>query len=113
MNIWSLDKDASVKHLLLLLAQVFQDEDYKIIDSELDDKQAVRLANPRATNAQLYIFTYGQDEGRYGVHIEYPDIKETQYRDTLEIHDNISFDQLVSIITINLEVPVIGMTGQP
>ena len=110
MNIWALDKDTSVKHLLLLLAEQFQDGGYKIIDSPSDDKRAIRLINPRATNAQLYVFIYGQAEGYYGVHIEYPDLKETNYQDTIETHENISFDQLVSIITTNLEVPV---TGRP
>ena len=112
MNIWTLEKDTSVKHLLLLLAQQFQDGCYDIIDNPSDDKRAIRLTNPRATNAQLYIFTYGQQEERYGVHIEYPDLKETNYRDTIDIHDNISFDQLVSIITTNLEIADTGKVEQ-
>ena len=105
MNIWALDKDTSVKHLLLLLAQLFEDGCYEIIDNPSDDKRAIRLANPTTRNIQLYIFTYGQKENSYGVHIEYPNLEETNYNDTLEIHENISFNRLVSIITTNLEIP--------
>ena len=108
MNIWALEKDTSIKHLLLLLAQQFQEGCYEIIDNPSDDKRAIRLANPPATSGQLYIFTYGQEEDSYGVHIEYPNLEETNYSDTLEIHENISFEHLVSIITTNLEIPVTG-----
>ena len=108
MNIWALEKDTSIKHLLLLLAQQFQEGCYEIIDNPSDDKRAIRLANPPATSVQLYIFTYGQEEDSYGVHIEYPNLEETNYSDTLEIHENISFEHLVSIITTNLEIPVTG-----
>lgn len=113
MNIWALEKDTSIKHLLLLLAQQFQDGCYEIIDNPSDDKQAIRLANSPVTSVQLYIFTYGQEEDSYGVHIEYPNLQETNYSDTLEIHENISFDHLVNIITTNLEVSVTGEEEKP
>ena len=106
MNIWASKKDISIKHLLLLLAEQFQHGSYDIVESNLDDERAVRLVNPLITGIQLYVFTYGQKEGCYGVHIEFPDLQETNYADTLEIHENISFNNLVSIITTALEIPL-------
>jgi hypothetical protein len=106
MNIWALKKDISIKHLLLMLCEIFQQGSYEIIVSPLDDERAIRLTNPPATEAQLYIFTYGQEEGFYGVHIEYPNLQETNYNDTIEIRENVSLSSLVSIITTNLEIPV-------
>jgi hypothetical protein len=106
MNIWALKKDTSIKHLLLLLAHQFEDGCYEIIDSSLDDQRAVRLANPAASAAQLYVFTYGQNEGCYGVDVEYPDLRENNYSDTIESHENVSFDSLVNIIKTVLEIPV-------
>jgi hypothetical protein len=105
VNIWASKKDISIKHLLLMLAEQFHPGSYEIVESELDDERAIRLANPVATGAQLYVFTYGQEEGCFGVHIEYPDLQETNYSDTIEIHENISFYSLVNIMTINLEIP--------
>ncbi|WP_455222608.1 hypothetical protein [Kaarinaea lacus] len=106
MNIWALKKDTSIKHLLLMLSQEFGTGSFEIIDNPSDDNRAIRLTNLLATGAQLYVFTYGQEQGCYGVHIEYPNLNETNYSDTLEILENISFDSLVSIITTNLEIPV-------
>ena len=89
-----------------MLAEQFQPESYQIVESQMDDDRAIHLANPPATTAQLYVFTYGQEEGCYGVHIEYPDLQETNYNDTIEIHENISFSSLVSIMITNLDIPI-------
>ena len=104
MNIWALNKDTNIKHLLLTLNEVFKPGAYSIIDSPDDDRCAVRLTNQACTDTVLYIFTYGQAESHYGVHIEYPNLQETNYYDTLESRENISFKQLVDIIGMKLEI---------
>ena len=45
---------------------------------------------------------HGQEEDHYGVHIEFPDINENNYGDTLEIYENMSLEQVVNLIHINL-----------
>jgi hypothetical protein len=105
MNIWALEKDVSVKHLLLMLTGHFGEGGFEIVASADDDLRAVRLINPERPEIQLYVFTYGQATERYGVHIEYPDRQDVNYRDTVEIYEDLSFDDLVNIIMINLEVP--------
>lgn len=104
VNIWASNKDISIKHLLLMLADQFEEGSYQIVESSLDDERAIRLTNPLATGAQLYIFTYGQQEECFGVHIEYPNLVETNYSDTLQIHENISFDALVDLLVTHLEL---------
>ena len=94
-----------------MLAEKFQPGSYEINENRLDDERAIRLTNSLQTGAELYIFTYGQKEGYYGVHIEYPDLQETNYSDTIEIHENISFDGLVSIMITNLEIPIEKMNS--
>ena len=106
MNIWAANKDISIKHLLLMLAEQFRGGSYEVVDSPLDNERAIRLANPAASDIQLYVFTYGQEDDCYGVHIEYPNLEETNYSDTVEIHDNVSFDALVDLMVTNLELSI-------
>jgi hypothetical protein len=106
MNIWSLKKDVSIKHLLLMLTEHFQQNSYEILDNPMDDQRAVRLENPMVPGIQLYVFTYGQLEGCYGVHIEFPNLHETNFADTLEIHENVSLDNIIKLIITTLEIPL-------
>ena len=105
MNIWAADKDIRIKHLLLMLNEIFQPGSLEIILSEEDDSRAVRLKNPHVPETQIYIFTYGQEDDLYGVHIEFPNLQETNYSDTVEMFENISFESLVDILTVNLDIP--------
>lgn len=106
VNIWAFHKDISIKHLLLLLAERFKQGCYEIIDNPLDDERSIRIANSSKMGVQLYIYTYGQAEGCYGLHIEYPDLQETNYRNTIEIYENIPFEQLQTIIITELDIAV-------
>ena len=104
MNIWSADKEIRIKHLLLMLTEIFQPGSIEIILSNEDDARSVRLKNPQAPDTQVYVFTYGQEEDRYGIHIEFPNLLETNYNDTLEIYENIEFESLVNILITNLDI---------
>lgn len=101
-NIWGLPKDIDIKSLLLQLENHFQTTRYQVVCQPEDDSRSVRLALPNTSGPELYIYCYGQRADHYGVHIEYPYLSDTNYSDTLEIHENISFDQLANIISINL-----------
>ena len=83
MNIWSLNRHDSIKHLLLLLRADIDLSNLRFIDREAEDMQAIYLTGSSFESARLYIYTYGQSEDRYGVHIEYPDHNETAYSDTI------------------------------
>lgn len=102
LNIWSLEKDINIKNLLLRLKTHLVWKDLRVICRDEEDNSSIRLtsANPSAT--ELYIYCYGQSEDHYGVHIEFPDINENNYGDTLEIHENMTFEQLLNLIEINL-----------
>lgn len=104
MNIWAVNKDNTIKSLLIQLANFISDDQYKIICRPEDDLRSVRLAQTDNSNTELYIYSYGQQEDHYGVHIEFPNLIETNYSDTLEIHENLSFEQVLNLIVINLGV---------
>ena len=108
MNIWALDKDMNIKHLLLMLAERFPQGSYEILDNPQDDTRSIRLLNPLSPEIQLYLYTFGQTENYYGVDVEYPNLQETNYSDTLETRENVSFDNLVDMIVTNLGIQTSG-----
>ena len=103
MNIWSLDKDISIKHLLLMLRQSLSDELYEIVIGE-ETSKAIRLRNKNDNSLSVYIYTYGQDEERYGVHLEYPELDESNVNNTLEIYENLKYSSLSQVIKTHLNL---------
>ena len=101
-NIWSLQKDIRIKHLLLLLVQTFGENalHFRVVD---EDNQAVRLLKPGDGTLSIYIYTYGQEVDNYGVHLEYPDLRETSLNNTLDIYDNVSYETLCRLIETHLD----------
>ena len=104
MNIWALNKDDSIRHLLLMLEDELGDDAFCIVDNVDDDFRATRLVNPVDSCISVYVYTYGQEDERYGAHIEYPDLSETKSSDTLEIYDNLSFLTLVDLLKAELNI---------
>lgn len=102
MNIWSLKKDISIKNLLLLLENQGFWNKIRVINRSKEDFRSIRLSSQNSSATELYIYCYGQEEDHYGVHIEFPDINENNYGDTLEIYENMSLEQVVNLIHINL-----------
>lgn len=106
-NIFTLQKDVRVKHLLLLLAQTFGENALHFTPSE-EDSQAIRLLKPGDNTLSIYVYTYGQDNDNYGVHLEYPDLKETSLNNTLDIYENVSYEALCRLIESHLDCPAIN-----
>ena len=104
VNIWALAKDISIKHLLLMLRDDFGSGVFRIIESEPVGDCAIRLANSVQSIVKIYIFTYGQAEGRYGAHIEYPDLRDTAYSDTVDILDDIDYEELRELVEASLDI---------
>lgn len=107
MNIWALEKDISIKHLLILLTDDFGENVFRIINSAHESDCAIRLANAIHPDVMTYIYTYAQAEGRYGIHIEYPNLPETAYRDTMNILDNVDYDELRDVVQTSLDLTLL------
>ena len=110
MNIWASDKHFRIKHLMLLLAHEFQPGALQVKDNDEVDPRAIRLCNPPQTPVNVYIYTYGQDTDRYGAHIEYPELSDTEISNTVDIYDNISYEKLADLIQTYLELERSGLT---
>jgi len=102
MNIWALDKDLGIKHLLLLLSECLGRQSFCIsTDAELD-AMSIRIYKPGEAEMSAYLYTYGQDEGRYGVHLEYPQLAETAASKTIEMQEGLDIDQLLAVLQVHL-----------
>ncbi len=102
MNIWALKKDIVIKHLLLLLVQSFGEDAFELIVEKEVDK-AVRLIKQGDNSLSVYIYSYGQNPDCYGVHLEYPDLKETSLNNTLDIYDNVDYMTLCDLLQTHLD----------
>ncbi|MBI1423270.1 MAG: hypothetical protein GC149_07380 [Gammaproteobacteria bacterium] len=102
MNIWALDKDISIKHVLLLLQEGLGVAQFCIsTDAELD-AMAVRIYRPGEEGMSAYLYTYGQQAERYGVHLEYPALPESAMSKNIEMQEDLNFDQLLAVLQVHL-----------
>lgn len=103
MNIWALDKDVSIKHLLLMLQRTFGEDSLELVITQEVDK-AIRLYKRGDSTLSVYIYTYAQEPEYYGIHLEYPDLKETSSNNTLDIYDNVDYDNLCNLLQAHLDI---------
>lgn len=114
MNIWALEKDISIKHLLLMLEQEFGKKSMILMDVDALHPKSIRLGAPD-THATAYIYTYGQAENRYGLHLEYPYNEEANISELEEMYDDVDFDNLLEMLKVHLQwqsKPKIHMKAQ-
>jgi len=104
-NIWALDKDIAIKHLLLMLDEHFADGGFRMGDSTELPASAVRLYSPDNPGLSVYLYTHGQNHGRYGIHLEYPRLGESPVSDTVEMLEDVRFDRLVELLAMHFEIP--------
>ena len=110
MNIWSLEKDNSIKHLLLLLASDLPSPAYTYCDTSAVDFKAIRLCHPQVPNMCAYIYTYGHADERYGIHLEYPVENDIEYSDTIDIYENMAYTHLLELLKVHFEVSETAVT---
>lgn len=99
MNIWALDRHQDIRHVLLLLHQQLGPEAFVIDAATPAEPQAIYLQHPGEAGVRAWLHTLGQGPGRYGVHLEYPQTSDTR--------ENLSLAELVAILAVHFDVPVI------
>jgi len=102
INIWALEKDRSIRHLLLLLKMQLGDEAFLIDLSRSCDRCAIFLQHPRDPELNAYLYTLGQPEGHYGLHLEYP---STDGIERIEVEENLKFATLAELLAVHFDVP--------
>lgn len=102
MNIWALDKDTSIKHLLLLLEQDMGADAFTLPDAENLHHKSIRLGSTRVL-ATAYIYTYAQDAEHYGLHLEYfynPELNSSEQED---MYEDLSYEALLEILMTHFD----------
>ena len=102
MNIWALDKDLRIKHLLLLLSERLGTQGFAISNEPVLDAMSVRIYKPDEADLSAYLYVHGQDAERYGVHLEYPVIAEISLSKSIEMQEGLDFEQLVEVLQVHL-----------
>ena len=101
MNIWALRKDARIKQALLLLSERLSG--FRIDDDD-PNEQAVRLT-ATDDSCSVYLYTYGQNEGRYGIHLEYPTLPDLPGGRPMEMQEDLDFEQLADLVGAHFFTP--------
>ena len=103
MNIWALEKDTSIKHLLLLLEQDLGADAFTLPDAESLHHKSIRLGSTRVL-ATAYLYTYGQNTERYGLHLEYPYNQELNSSEQEEMYEDLNYEAVLEILTVHFDL---------
>ncbi|TVZ38823.1 hypothetical protein P886_3205 [Alteromonadaceae bacterium 2753L.S.0a.02] len=106
MNIWSLEKDLAIKHLLLLLEHDFAADSYLIEHHTKTDPKAIFICHRETPAMRAYIYTIAQREDRYGVQLEFP--PQNAPVNLMETYENLRYGALKEILAVHLD-----LTGHP
>ncbi len=101
MNVWALDKDNAIRRFLLTLVGLYGPETFAMSRRWEKDESAVGIYQPGEEPYLAYIFTYGQKTGRYGLHLEYPDMDNTSVQATAE---NLDLKHLIELLKAHFDL---------
>ena len=104
-NIWSLNKDSSIRAILLLLQHETPPDSFVLLDENLLSDKAIRIAAP-VTRHELsaYIYSYAQRDGRYGLDLEFPHLIETASDDQTIRMNDLTAEAVVQNVIAHLEI---------
>lgn len=106
-NIWRLDKDPTIKSILILLQHEVGPDNFRLLnESELNEK-AVRIIYPSTQrDLSAYIYSYAQRIDHYGLDLEFPYLIETAANDQSIRLDNLTAQEVIEKIIEHLQIEV-------
>jgi hypothetical protein len=97
MNVWAIDKDIPLKLLLLELVHRYG-ENTLALNNQVQHFQAIDLCTVNEPGISAYIYTFGQNAGRYGIDLKYPIFANNIVGE----NENLALDQIIEILSIHL-----------
>jgi len=101
MNVWALNKDNAIRRLLHVLVDRFGPDAFAMSGRWEKDESAVGIYQPGEESMLAYIFTYGQESGRYGLHLEYPGANDLSSTTMIE---NIELNYLIELLQAHFDI---------
>jgi hypothetical protein len=101
MSALALNKYRRLETLLQRLARVIQTGQLAIGHGWRDDEQAIGFYKPEEPQLASYIFTHGQPEGCYGIHLEYPDLGDNDRGNVPLVCENVRLERLLDLLTMH------------
>jgi hypothetical protein len=97
MNVWAIDKDMPLKLLLLELVHRYG-ENTLALNTREQHYKAIDLCRLNEPALSAYIYTFGQNAGRYGIDLKYP----ISNNNIVGENENLTLDQILEILSIHL-----------
>lgn len=102
-NIWALPKDKDVRAVLLKLEQRLGADSFTLSQRRCEHPGAVVLCKPDQEEVLAYLYTFGQEACRFGLHLEYP-LFPGQSVAPPDIHENIPLDKVADLLRTHFDV---------
>lgn len=99
MNVWAINKNAALKVLLIELVHRYGEHTILLSDTE-QHFQAIEIFTAEQPKLRAYIYTFGQQGGRYGIDLKYP----IAAHNIVGEHEEQRLEQILSILESHLEL---------
>lgn len=99
MNVWAIDKDVNLKHVLLELVHRYGENTFGLEASETHF-QAVEIFLRTQPSLRAYIFTFSQARDRYGIDLFFP----MSQSEIVGENEELTFEHLLTIIETHFNV---------
>lgn len=103
MNIWAINKDISIKLLLLTLEEKFDLKNIELLITDDVEDKSIRISDNGMMGLSAYIYSFAQQQGNYGVHLEYPAKADSQPFD-MEIFEELSLERVIDVLSIHFNL---------
>ena len=102
-NLWALAKERALRLALLQLREHLGHAAFGISRRRCEHPGAVVLCKPDQPDVIAYLYTFGQTEGRFGLHLEYPQIPGHAPA-AADIHEELTLARVAGLLRIHLDV---------
>ena len=103
-NIWALKRDNDIKHFMLEVERILGNQAFLIHASEDGHPKSIELLSNEDKRIKAYVFTFGQETGRFGLILDYPVLEDNNLSSTETAYDDIGLENLIDLLAMHFDV---------